>query len=991
MINKNLSALLSISIILTTFVANTTTTTAAHGVPAYRLEAIDQGPVFAPSNIGDPYFQFDGNGVREANIFKVENTYYLFYDGAAQHEGACPENDPEKHLWRACLAKSTNLLDWTKLGPRLMCGYDEHPESNPTEYKDFWSASSPWVYFNQEDNYWYMFYLGAIGAAPSGGDVGTPATDYNTCVAKAQTQGIYGIEGNWDKVNNQPGKSKAVAFYKSTNAYPIGTTSPGPVIQNPLWQGASDIINKRYMMFFTSGATIGIARTNDLSATQNYDEPANPNGWNVDKMILGHSTAPENANCYYDENTGWYYLFTNELSQDYTYADMCAVYWSKDPNNWNEANSAVILDKNNTKDGWATGAIGMPSVVKIDDTTLAVMYDASVGSLRNHTDRQIGLAYWTLPELDENGVPKIDKPFYDYTLVNNTDQGITYSGGWTHANQSNPNDYNSDLHYTNTNGSYAEYKFIGNTIKWIGEKAFNRGIADVYIDGVFDKAVDCYDSAVLYQRDLYTKTGLSPGDHTIKIVCTGTNNAAASDRYIDIDLLKYKANFFAINNNDARIKYSGDWTYANPSNGNDFNADLHYTNTNGSYLEFSFIGNSVKWIGEKVYNRGIANVYIDGVFDKAVDCYDASILYQRELYSCVGLDEGEHTLKIVCTGTNNTASSGSYIDVDSIQYGTLDVPKKDYDIFLQGTALRMDFDDNYFDSANWDLRNPAPSEYNFFTQNKFNKYSSDYWTAFFTKSKFSAGTLIEADVKVTSSGPMWVSQFIGVRCTENQIITEGESAGIWFGFTQSNNLVVSLNNGAHLSGNAVSIAIPVNFTTSRHIIINDKGSEISLYTYDDTGIIILLATVKINRNILNVIDSAGINVFTKAQTVNAQGNVSFVAFGCISEIDNIKISNKYKLELYNDTVLNSNMTDTLMAGNSVLRVYKPANINSAVIACALYKDDKLEKVTLKDVTTMDEYADINITIPTGSSYKLKIMMFQATDNIKPLSTFAIYE
>ena len=115
---------------------------AQHAVAAYRMPIEDCGILISPSQPGDPYYESDGGGMREPNIYKVGNTYYLFYDGAATHAGHRPEDaDPENHLWRTHLAKSKDLKHWERLGYKLRCGIDDDPQGAEKGYKDFWSAS----------------------------------------------------------------------------------------------------------------------------------------------------------------------------------------------------------------------------------------------------------------------------------------------------------------------------------------------------------------------------------------------------------------------------------------------------------------------------------------------------------------------------------------------------------------------------------------------------------------------------------------------------------------------------------------------------------------------------------------------------------------------------------------------------------------------------------------------------------------------------------
>ena len=50
--------------------------------------------------------------------------------------------------------------------------------------------------------------------------------------------------------------------------------------------------------------------------------------------------------------------------------------------------------------------------------------------------------------------------------------------------------------------------------------------------------VDTYNAARLSQQELFAKTGLPRGEHTIKIVVKGTKNTASKDCYIIVDAFK---------------------------------------------------------------------------------------------------------------------------------------------------------------------------------------------------------------------------------------------------------------------------------------------------------------------------------------------------------------------------------------------------------------------------------------------------------------------
>lgn len=125
--------------------------------------------------------------------------------------------------------------------------------------------------------------------------------------------------------------------------------------------------------------------------------------------------------------------------------------------------------------------------------------------------------------------------------IDDRDPAITYSGIW--KNTSSPAYYLSTgkYSYATTTNSYCQFAFYGASIRWYGVKATDHGKADVYIDGVLDKIVDCYYSGVWTANTLlYARTGLAPGPHTIKIVVRSDRNPSATESYIEIDAFEFE-------------------------------------------------------------------------------------------------------------------------------------------------------------------------------------------------------------------------------------------------------------------------------------------------------------------------------------------------------------------------------------------------------------------------------------------------------------------
>ena len=309
-------------------------------VATLRLEARDQGTVLKH---GDGPGKCDILGAREALIFEEKGVYHLFYDGAG------PKG------WLACLAISMDLKTWKKKGPIFDFG-------KPGE-SDSAAACSPWVYFDEKE--WHMFYLGTPNS--SGAPHFIPSFPYLTLKAKSNS-----LSGPWIK------EPDVIPFTCKPDTYYTETASPGHVLK----QG------DEYLMFFSASMkrTLGIARTKNLNGS-----------WTLDPQpIVSPEEQIENSSIYYEPSNKTWFLFTNHigLAGGEEYTDAVWVYWSKDLNQWDAKNKAVVLDGGNCT--WSKKCIGMPSVVKVGQR-LAIFYDAPGGDRTSHMERDIGLAWLNLP------------------------------------------------------------------------------------------------------------------------------------------------------------------------------------------------------------------------------------------------------------------------------------------------------------------------------------------------------------------------------------------------------------------------------------------------------------------------------------------------------------------------------------------------------------------------------------------------------------------
>ena len=93
-----------------------------------------------------------------------------------------------------------------------------------------------------------------------------------------------------------------------------------------------------------------------------------------------------------------------------------------------------------------------------------------------------------------------------------------------------------------------------------------------------------------------------------------------------------------------------------------------YSNTAGDELSYTFEGTGISIEGNWVKDGGMADVYIDGVFKRTINCYYYHAKQQHRGYSIChifNLPPGKHTLKLVVKDQKHPDSEGNYIFVSN--------------------------------------------------------------------------------------------------------------------------------------------------------------------------------------------------------------------------------------------------------------------------------------------------------------------------------------
>ncbi len=106
------------------------------------------------------------------------------------------------------------------------------------------------------------------------------------------------------------------------------------------------------------------------------------------------------------------------------------------------------------------------------------------------------------------------------------------------------------------------------------------------------------------------------------------------------------------------------WTYVQQIVGA-YNSDVMRSSTTNDKRELSvYRCTQIEFLTSKGPDKGIANIYLDGVSQGTVDLYAAVLVHQQLVWSSGPLTAGLHTLGVEVSGTKNAASSAVTIDVD---------------------------------------------------------------------------------------------------------------------------------------------------------------------------------------------------------------------------------------------------------------------------------------------------------------------------------------
>jgi hypothetical protein len=261
-----------------------------------------------------------------------------------------------------------------------------------------------------------------------------------------------------------------------------------------------------------------------------------------------------------------------------------------------------------------------------------------------------------------------------------TDPDVAFTGVWAQADNNSgwsggglatvPTPPVGGARVTETNGSKVTLTFRGTAVSWVGFRGSDGGRANVTVDGGAPTVVDSYSSSLQMQATVFTATGLDDVPHTLTIEALGTHNSLSTGSKIIVDAFDVTTPGRRYQEEDPAVVYSpGNWIFRN-LNRTWSEGSVSESPVAGAFVEFTFTGTSVSWIGCRKLSTGEADIYLDGILVQHLSTWLAPApdgelavgteAYQTTIFRKDGLSPGEHKLKIVHTSTN-----GAYTVIDA--------------------------------------------------------------------------------------------------------------------------------------------------------------------------------------------------------------------------------------------------------------------------------------------------------------------------------------
>lgn len=175
-----------------------------------------------------------------------------------------------------------------------------------------------------------------------------------------------------------------------------------------------------------------------------------------------------------------------------------------------------------------------------------------------------------------------------FRKINSLNPEVSYSPEW--IPEKNDSYYGKTSMTSGSAGSSIKFSFKGSDIYWRAVRGPDCGKADVYLDDVFQKTIDCWASPVTPFQFAFIKEGLDPEIiHTIKIVVRDDKNQKSTNRSIRHLSFAYSADSYRASDGFSNVMGKNNWYYQQRTGKNYTNMifkDPFWSGTGGSNLEY---------------------------------------------------------------------------------------------------------------------------------------------------------------------------------------------------------------------------------------------------------------------------------------------------------------------------------------------------------------------------------------------------------------------
>ena len=258
-------------------------------------------------------------------------------------------------------------------------------------------------------------------------------------------------------------------------------------------------------------------------------------------------------------------------------------------------------------------------------------------------------------------------------LVEESNPAVTLSAGWIGTNPKYGWSGGGARQSTVAQAT-ATFRFVGTSVRWIGRRSKDGGIASVKVDDRPAIQVDLYSEPNEVRTDVITLYDLGDGPHTLTIEVTGQRNIKALSNVVTVDAFEVEPQIWShLQETDPDVILTGVWDHDETSSwsgggvasGDDpTQGGMRSSATAGNKATLTFRGTAIAWSGYRGPDAGIARVTLDGVVSD-VDTYSPVQKFQQVVFAATGLANTTHTLTIEVTGLLNSASQGAKIVLDA--------------------------------------------------------------------------------------------------------------------------------------------------------------------------------------------------------------------------------------------------------------------------------------------------------------------------------------